>query len=267
MNQIENVFHCLENRSSVRSYDNTKKISIEEEHQIVKAAQRSSTSFNLQTYSFISIKDPEKRKRIAELCSRQSFICDASLFFAVCVDLNKMEIATQEQGYQYYQAKFLESFLMACVDATLAGQTASIAAESLGYGICMIGGIRNHVDKISEILELPPKVFAIFGLCVGVPRKKNPPKARLPLSGVLFENRYDGEAVKKAMHEYNDVMAKSGIYENRHFPKEHTIKEKQASSKEYGWLEHCARRVATQNPEKSRTELSRILLERGFCFE
>ncbi|CAM5624427.1 FMN reductase (NADPH) OS=Lysinibacillus sphaericus OX=1421 GN=nfrA1 PE=3 SV=1 [Lysinibacillus sphaericus] len=43
-----------------------------------------------------------------------------------------------------------------------------IAAESMGYGICYIGGVRNKPEEISELLNLPDYVFPLFGLTIGV---------------------------------------------------------------------------------------------------
>lgn len=45
----------------------------------------------------------------------------------------------------------------------------AIAAESLGLGICFIGGIRNDVEQIAEILDLPPYTMPLFGLTIGHP--------------------------------------------------------------------------------------------------
>ena len=157
------IFERLQNRSSVRSFDTTKQIPREHEQKIVGAAQRASTSFNLQTYCFISVKDSENRKKLAELSGEQWFICKASLFYVVCVDLHKMDFVAHKAGYKYHQKDLLEGFLMASIDTAIAGQTAAIAAENLGYGICMIGGIRNHVDQVCEVLQLPPNRQAVRG--------------------------------------------------------------------------------------------------------
>ncbi len=261
------LFDLLTERNTVRSFDPDRSIPEKHVRKIVEAAQKSPSSFNLQSYAFISVKDMEKRREIAGLAGRQWFICDASLFFVICTDLHKMDIVTETAGYEYYQKRFLESFLMAAVDAALAGQTAALAAESLGYGICMIGGVRNHIDRVADILELPDMVSPVFGLCVGHPVHRNPSKPRLPLEGVLFEDRYDRDAVKRAIEVYDSTMAESGIYDGR----EYTVQDVKRTGARppdipsvYGWIEHSARRVCTRNPEKARQELRVLLEKRGF---
>ena len=48
-----------------------------------------------------------------------------------------------------------EKFMVALIDAALAAQNAAIAAESMGLGICYIGGIRNKLDEVKDLLKTP----------------------------------------------------------------------------------------------------------------
>src|SRR5690606_40800142 len=66
-------------------------------------------------------------------------------------------------GVQTCALPILDMFLQAVVDAALVAQNAAVAAESLGLGICMIGGIRNDPVKVAELLKLPPRTFALVG--------------------------------------------------------------------------------------------------------
>jgi nitroreductase len=58
-------------------------------------------------------------------------------------------------------------FLMAAIDTALAAQNAVVAAESLGLGTVYIGALRNQPERVAQVLGLPHKSFAVFGLCVG----------------------------------------------------------------------------------------------------
>ncbi len=254
---------------SVRRFQTGREIPREHELRIVRAAQRSPSSCNLQTYAFISVKDPEKRGRIAELCARQRYVREASLFYVVCADLHKMEVVCRKAGYRYHQERFLDSFLMAAMDATLAAQTAAWVAESLGYGTCMIGGIRNHPEEVVRLLELPRKVIALVGVCVGYPEKINPVKPRLPLKGVYFEDRYQPAPVEQAIDEYDALMAETGIYSGREMPLEEVVEilRPVEPGTGYGWIEHSARRIASGDPEKTREQLRRVMESAGFGLE
>ena len=81
---------------------------------------------------------------------------------------------------------YTEMFVTAAIDASLAGQNAAVAAESLGLGICYVGGARNHPQELAALLNLPPRVIALFGLAVGWPVDGDTSeiKPRLPQSGV-----------------------------------------------------------------------------------
>jgi nitroreductase/FMN reductase [NAD(P)H] len=53
----------------------------------------------------------------------------------------------------------LDMFMNAAVDAGLVLQAFITAAEALGLGCCPISVVRNHVEKLAALLELPPGVF------------------------------------------------------------------------------------------------------------
>ena len=99
-----------------------------------------------------------------------------------------------------------EQFMIATIDVALAGQTAVVAAESMGLGICYIGAVRNDPQTVSDLLELPRDVYPVFGLCLGWPDQDPEVKPRLPVEIVLKEDvyRYDQEA--RQIAEYDETM-------------------------------------------------------------
>jgi FMN reductase (NADPH) len=258
----------VRDHSSVRSFVPGAEVPPGHVDAIIAAAQRASTSCNLQTYAFMSITRPQTRRRLAELAGGHAGIVEAGLFLIVCIDLHKTELVARKAGYRYTQARYLESFLMASIDAALAAQNASLAAESLGYGICMIGSLRNQAEEVWKILELPPKVFPLFGMTVGVPARRNPPKPRLPLAAVLFHDRYDERAVEKAVEEYDTLMANSGVYSGREIdPSCCAAAGPSPVREEYGWIEHSARRISSTDPLQTRAGLRGVLEQAGFSFD
>ena len=56
--------------------------------------------------------------------------------------------------------------------------------------ICYVGGIRNNLFQMKDILELPELTYPVFGMFVGYPVKKNEVKPRLPLNTILGTNTY-----------------------------------------------------------------------------
>ena len=86
--------------------------------------------------------------------------------------------------------------MVALIDASLAAQNAAIAAESMGMGICYIGGIRNDLEAVSELLGLPDRVIPLFGLAVGYPEGNSDVKPRLPFQAIYHEDSYQKEEEK-----------------------------------------------------------------------
>ncbi len=223
---------------SIRQY-RSERIPMETINIIVSAAQRSSTSSNLQTYSIVAVAELTTREKISALCGNQKHIIQAPVFLAWCADLNRLGRVCSLRGYQQHHDYF-ENFLIAAVDAAIAMQTASIAAESLGLGICYIGAIRNHPDEIIKLLNLPNLVFPISGMTLGYPAEEPLVKPRLPLEEVLHWECYDVAEQDHHLSSYDQEMIATGIYHGRQVKSKKDVND----IEDYGWLEHTARRVS-----------------------
>ncbi len=225
---------------------------------IVDAAQHTSTSSNLQVYSVVAVTDPAKRARLAELCGNQEHVAQAPVFLAWCADLARLDRACELRGYAQV-TDYVENFLVAAVDAAIAAQTAAIAAESLGLGICYIGSIRNNTQAVIDLLKLPRLVFPITGMTVGWPAAEPRVRPRLPLSAVLHWESYDSQPKDAELREYDRVMAETGIYGGRQVP----VPGKPGGMEDYGWMEHSARRVS----QAMRTDLRGVLESQRFALK
>lgn len=247
------AFDLIHRHGSVRSYrpDPVPQETIEA---IVAAAQRTSTSSNMQAYSVVAVTDPTTRGRLAELCGNQAHVGQAPVFLAWCADLARLDRACQLRGYRQ-ETGYVENFLIAAVDAVIAAQTAALAAESLGLGICYIGSIRNNPAPVIELLRLPRLTFPVTGMTLGWPAGEPPIRPRLPQSAVLHWERYAAKHDTE-LREYDRTMAATGIYQGRQVP----VPGKPGEMEDYGWTEHTARRAA----QAVRTELRGILERQGF---
>ncbi|QZA33325.1 oxygen-insensitive NADPH nitroreductase [Hydrogenibacillus sp. N12] len=156
---------------------------------IIQSAQAASTSSFLQAYTIIGVRNAELRAELAAL-SNNAHVAEAPLFLVFLADLRRLSAAAARHGVAA-RVETTEAFIVATVDAALAAQNAAVAAESLGYGICYIGGLRNAIDAVSERLGLPEQVTPLFGMTVGRPAEDPAPKPRLPLTVVYHEERYD----------------------------------------------------------------------------
>ncbi len=150
----------------------------------------------------IRVTDPDERARLAELTGPQEKVAASGAFFVIAGDTRRHRLAARRDGRPYEPS--LETFLLAVIDASLLAQNMTLAFESMGYGCCYIGGLRNHLPAVDELLELPEGVFPFYGLCVGVPDEDPLPRPRLPLDAVLFRGRYPSdEAMLERLAEYD----------------------------------------------------------------
>ena len=172
---------------------------------IIRAGQMASTSSNMQAYSVIRVTDRKLRAALAEIAGRQQYVEDCPEFLVWCADMERLRRAAGlEPDAMPCNA---EAYTIAAIDAALAAQNAALAAESLGYGICYIGAVRNDIAKTAALLGLPKRVVPLFGMCIGRPDQDPVRRPRLPVEAVLHENRYDASAHAGAVAAYDETHA------------------------------------------------------------
>jgi FMN reductase (NADPH) len=206
MNEVTNL---LMDHRSVRHFED-KPLTREQIETIVLSAQAASTSSFVQAYSIIGVTDKEKKAKLAEFAGNQSYVAENGHFFVFCADLHRHEVIGQMENKDVIPTiESTEKFMVAIIDAALAAQNAVIAAESMGMGICYIGGIRNNLEGVAELLKTPDRVIPLFGLAVGYPSKKNDKKPRLPLQHIYHENEYkqDEEGFREELEMYNRIIS------------------------------------------------------------
>jgi len=220
--------------------------------QIVAAAQSAATSSNLQTWSVIALQDPAHKAEAATLCGDQDFIRKAPLFLLFCADLNRLTTVSEQENLPGEGLDYFEMFLMATIDASLAAQNAALAAESLGCGICYVGAARNKPRELTALLQLPPRVFALFGMAIGIPIEddNSTVKPRLPQPEILHREIYHTEERSHWIDRYNATA--TDFYLAQHM------------NVTGGWSRHSAKRVATVQSLTGRDILYAFLKERSF---
>ncbi len=200
---------------SVRKFED-RPLTNEQIKTIVKSAQAASTSSFIQAYSIIGVKDKDKKKRLAELAGNQPYVEDNGHFFVFCADFRRHALIGEMEATDVTESiESTEKFMVAVIDASLAAQNASVAAESMDLGICYIGGIRTNIQEVAELLGMPANTIPLFGLAVGYPAQDTAVKPRLPLEHIYHEEVYqqDEQAYKKQLEDYNKEI--SAYYHER----------------------------------------------------
>jgi len=221
---------------------------------LVAAAQSAASSSNLQLWSVVAVEDPERRKALSQVANNQAHVVQAPLFLVWVADLHRAGELSRARGLPGEGLSYLEMFLMASLDTALAAQNAVVAAESLGLGTVYIGALRNHPERVAELLGLPEQAFAVFGMCVGWedPAAAASIKPRLPQSVVLHRNHYTAsQTLHDAVAAYDQLMQRFYGAQGMGVP-------------DGGWSLHSAKRVASAAALNGRHVLRQTLARLGF---
>lgn len=212
---MNEVISTILNHRSIRHFED-KALTDEQIKTIVTCAQSAATSNFIQAYSIIGIKNKERKHKLAELAGHQPYVENNGHFFIFCADLYRhMLVGEQENQEVVPSIESTEKFMVALIDTALAAQNAALAAESMGLGICYIGGIRNNLEEIKKLLKTPERVIPLFGIAVGYPAEIPDKKPRLPFGIIYHEEEYQREnnLVFSMLKEYDEQIA--SYYEKR----------------------------------------------------
>lgn len=172
---------------------------------LIKAGQAAATSSFIQACTVIQVSAGDRRDALAEMAGNQQYVSTAPVFLVFCADMKRHQLACGMHNAEM-QSGFTEQFLTASLDCALFAQNVMVAAESLGLGGVYIGGLRNKIEAVSELLELPELVYPVFGLCLGHPDQNPEVKPRLPLDVVLKQDRYDDSQDAERIAAYDDSV-------------------------------------------------------------
>ena len=218
---------------------------------LVAAAQSAATSSNMQTWSVVVVSDPAVKSALARIASGQKHIEQCPLFLVWVADLSRAARLGEQAGQVLEGLPYLETFLVAAMDAAIASQNAIVAAESMGLSTVYIGALRNDMAEVGRLLQLPPGAAGVVGLCVGYEDESLPSgvKPRLPQSVVLHHERYDtaDEAVGRAAYDRAMETFSASVERSR-----------------YSWTDRVVSRLGKIAALAGRDRLRDVLVGMGF---
>ncbi len=174
--------------------------------QILQGARQAPSWMNGQHVSIINVRDTELRQKIVKKQPGNPQIGTCSVFLLFVGDLYRASVCADSLGKEFSSVGNADSLITMIVDASLVAQNALVAAESLGYGVCMVGGLRTLCADLIEWCKLPKYTFPLFGLCIGRPEAQMKIKPRLPERICVFENTYQTDEVEGLLEQYEKTM-------------------------------------------------------------
>jgi nitroreductase len=206
---------------------------------LVAAALSSSAKSDFQQASILRVEDPDRRAAIGKLFPSMPWIGLSPVLFVFLGDARRLQRVGELRDKPVRNGT-LEGFFNASVDAALAMQTMILCAEWLGLGVCPISVIRNEIDKVAAILELPDLVFPVAGLCLGYPHGEGYVSLRLPRRLTTHRDHYDDGALAEAIDDYD--RRRNAVHA---IPREQQRSNAEFGEAEfYGWSEDKARQAA-----------------------
>ena len=211
---------------------------------LLACAQSAPTKSNLQQYSIVVLKDSGRRSQMLELIPQAGWAAAAPLLLVFLGDVRRGRRIAAQRGYEHRNDN-VDTFMNAAVDAALAMQCFISAAEASGLGCCPLSVVRNRLDELKDLLELPAGVFPIAGLAAGWPDADPDISMRLPPDVVVHEDRYDDAGLEAAVDAYDDR-----VFASKPIPPE-----RQRHVDRYGiaprgtWSENVARQLSV--PERA----------------
>ncbi|MHC5210461.1 MAG: nitroreductase family protein [Planctomycetota bacterium] len=200
------VFDAIRTRRAVKHFDADHRMTDDEVNRLLEAALQSPTSFNIQHWRFVVVRDPELRRQIRAVGNDQAQMTDASLLILMTADVD----AWKKEPQRYWReapaevAKLLVDWMgpfhegkpqlqrdEAQRSIGIAMATLMLAAQGLGYDSCPMIGF-DH-DAVAELVHLPADHCIGPMVAVGKRTKDPWPKpGQLPLAEVVITDRFPG---------------------------------------------------------------------------
>ncbi len=201
----------VQQRRSVKSYDPEKAISDAELKELFDEVVLSPSSFNLQHWTFIAVKEPEMKKKFREAAWGQPQVEECSVSILVCGRLDGYkdapkiydEVPTEVQKkvlpmiHDFYEGKEQ-------LQRDEAIRSASLAAMSLMYGAADRGWATGPMigfdpEAVSTLLKLTPNMIPVMIIVLGHQKDAPRPRAyRHPVGDVVRWNASDGPGLNGA---------------------------------------------------------------------
>jgi nitroreductase len=198
------LFDAVYQRRAIKAFDPEFKIPQETETKLFEATIQSPTSFNIQHWRFVVVRDPALRQEMRKLGNDQSQITDASLLVIMTADMK----AWQKNPQRYWEtaptevADLLVNWMGPFHDGRewlqrdeaqrsigMAMQTLMLAAKAEGLDSCPMIGF--DIEAVAKLIKLPADHAMGPMVAIGKGTKAPWPKpGQLGLDEVLVQNTF-----------------------------------------------------------------------------
>ncbi|MEM7681663.1 MAG: nitroreductase family protein [Planctomycetota bacterium] len=200
MDTLEAIYQ----RRAVKHFDPDHVVSAEDERKLFEATIQSPTSFNIQHWRFVVIRDKALRQQVRAVGNDQAQMTDASLLVLMTGDIKAWtkdpdrywrnapeQVAELLVGWMgpFHQGNDQLQRDEAQRSIGMAMQTLMLAAKAMGLESCPMIGF--DADKVADLVKLPADHCMGPMVAIGKGTKDPWPKpGQLPLDEVLFTDGF-----------------------------------------------------------------------------
>jgi nitroreductase len=201
---MASVCEAIERRRSIRKFkaDEVPEDSLRE---LLEAARLAPSGSNSQPWRFKVVKDPAARTRLSAAANGQSFVKEAPVVLACCLDLEgyieetlaNVKAMSESRGLspamrdamisrvEAMRAKSRDDLAAnASFNIGIAGEHVALRAVELGLGSCWVKAFDE--PAVREVLGLGEEYYVAALIPLGYPDESPPPRRRKSLEEIIL---------------------------------------------------------------------------------
>ncbi len=202
--KIMETAKAIHERRAIKHYEPDFKIPAAHEKQLLELIRQSPTSFNLQNWRFVNVKDKDLRAKIREAAWGQAQVTEASMLLIICADVKAWDKNPERYWKDapkeaqdilvpmirpFYEGREWQQRDEAMRSIGIAAQTLMLAAKDMGYDTCPMIGF--DPDAVAKLIKLPKDHVIGMIITLGKAAKGAWPKPGfIPDDEVFFKDTF-----------------------------------------------------------------------------
>ncbi len=199
------VAQAILSRRSIKSFDPDHEIDDATLEDLFALVTRAPSSFNLQHWRFVVVRDPANKERLRTASYGQKHVGEASAVVVVAAkpdaheDADRVQQHVPDAGQRADLVKLIQGYYAgkpefqrdeAIRSASLAAMTLMLVAQAKGLSTCPMIGF--DPQKVTDVVGLEEGCFPVMLVVLGKAAGEPFPTSRLPLGEVVKLENADG---------------------------------------------------------------------------
>jgi len=198
------TFEAIRSRRAVKHYDPEYQMPPADERKLMEHALLAPTSYNIQNWRFVLVKDPEQRQAVRKAAWDQAQITEASLLIVLAADMGSWNDRTERYWVNapaeisemlvgmtkdFYDGKPALQRDEAMRSSGIAAQTIMLGAKAMGYDSCPMIGF--DPQGVADAINLPDNHAIGMIVVVGKKLKDAQPRGgQVPYEELVMIDRF-----------------------------------------------------------------------------